>query len=152
MLPRGQYRLVPHASRLAPDPLRARTPSMPCASHRAPPAPRAALPCARVNESSFGQQQVDEHMLQPYVSSSYCKSRSGIAYVAMAIHLCCKYMFQMFQLFQTYVVSVLSICCICCSGYTHMLQVCFLNVLCLSECCMFLSVCCICCSGHTRML
>jgi hypothetical protein len=33
----------------------------------------------------------------------------------LAIHVCCKCMFQIFQL--------LSGCCICCSGYTHMLQV-----------------------------
>jgi hypothetical protein len=32
-----------------------------------------------------------------------------IAYVALAIHICCKCMFQMFQLFQTYIVSVLSV-------------------------------------------
>jgi hypothetical protein len=45
-----------------------------------------------------------------------------VAYVAVAIRVCCKFMFQMFYLIQTYVASVLSECCICCSGYTHMLQ------------------------------
>jgi hypothetical protein len=35
-------------------------------------------------------------------------SRSGLAYVAMAIHVYCKCMFQIFQLFRTYVASVLS--------------------------------------------
>jgi hypothetical protein len=52
-----------------------------------------------------------------YVSSGCCKSRSCVAYVAMAIHVCCKCMFQMLQLFQTYVPSVLSGYCICCSSY-----------------------------------
>jgi hypothetical protein len=53
----------------------------------------------------------------------------------MAIHICCKYMFQMFQLFQTYIVSVLFGCCICCNGYTRMLQVYVSNVLALSNVC-----------------
>jgi hypothetical protein len=47
-----------------------------------------------------------------------------VAYVAVAIHVCCKCMFQMFHIFQTYVASILSRCCICCSGYTHLLQTC----------------------------
>jgi hypothetical protein len=34
-----------------------------------------------------------------------------IAYVAMTIYTCCKYMFQVFQLFHTYVSNVLSRCC-----------------------------------------
>jgi hypothetical protein len=51
-------------------------------------------------------QQVDEHMLQQYVSwfqmcvayvlSGYCKSRSGVGDVAIAVHVYCKCMFQMF--------------------------------------------------------
>jgi hypothetical protein len=45
-----------------------------------------------------------------------------VAYVSVAIYVCCKCMFQMFQLFQTYVVSVLSRCCICCTDYTRILQ------------------------------
>jgi hypothetical protein len=45
-----------------------------------------------------------------------------VAYVAMAIHVCCKCMFHMFKLFQTYVASVLSRCCI------RMLQVFYLDV------------------------
>jgi hypothetical protein len=48
-----------------------------------------------------------------------------VAYVALDIHVCCKYMFQ---LFQTYVASVLSRCCICCTSYKRMLQVYVLNV------------------------
>jgi hypothetical protein len=88
-----------------------------------------------------------------YVLSGCCKSISGIAYVTMATHVCCKYMFQMFQLFQAYAANVSSGCCICCRGYTRMLQVCFPNVLAVSSrCYMFLSVYCICCSGYTRML
>ena len=35
-----------------------------------------------------------------------------VAYVAMAIHVCCKLLFRMFQLFQTHVARVLSGCCI----------------------------------------
>jgi hypothetical protein len=46
----------------------------------------------------------------------------NIAYVAMAIDVCCKCLFKIFHLLQTYVASVLSRCCICCSGYTHMLE------------------------------
>ena len=42
------------------------------------------------------------------------------AYVAMAIHVCCKRLFQMFYLFQMNVAHVLSGCCIC---FTLMLQV-----------------------------
>jgi hypothetical protein len=48
------------------------------------------------------------HTYVAYVSSGYYKNRFDVAYVAMAIHVCCKCMFQMFQLFQTYVASVLS--------------------------------------------
>jgi hypothetical protein len=68
------------------------------------------------------------------------KSRSAIAYVAMAIHICCKCRFQMFQLFQTYVASVLSGCCICCNDYTRMLQVYVSTVLNLCCKCFYLDV------------
>jgi hypothetical protein len=71
-----------------------------------------------------------------------------VVYVAMAIHVCCKCMFQMFQLFQTYVASVLSVhmdvvcdscgCCICCNGHTRILQVYVSNVS------VVLNVCCKC--------
>jgi hypothetical protein len=64
----------------------------------------------------------------------------------MAIHVCCKCMYQMFQLFQMYVASVSSGRCICCSCYTPMLEPCFPNVSTVS------SGCCICCSGYTRIL
>jgi hypothetical protein len=37
-----------------------------------------------------------------------------VAYVAMAIYIRCKPMFQVFQVFQTYVSSVLFGCCIIC--------------------------------------
>jgi hypothetical protein len=66
------------------------------------------------------------HVFQMYVAyvlSGCYKSRYGVAYVAMTIHICWKCMFQMFQLFQMYVASVLSGCCICCTGYIRMLQV-----------------------------
>jgi hypothetical protein len=56
------------------------------------------------------------------VSSRCCMFSSGCAYVAVAIHVRCKCIFQMFHMFHTYVASVLSGCCICYSGYTHMLQ------------------------------
>jgi hypothetical protein len=36
-----------------------------------------------------------------------------VAYVAIAIHVCCKRLFQMFQLFETDVARILSGCCIC---------------------------------------
>jgi hypothetical protein len=42
-----------------------------------------------------------------------------VVYVAMAIHVSCKCMFQTFYLFQMYVTDILSRCF---SGYTHMLQ------------------------------
>ena len=58
-----------------------------------------------------------------------------VAHVAMAIHVCCKCMFQMFHLFQTYVASVLSGCCICCSRYILMLQVYIFNVSPVSDVC-----------------
>jgi hypothetical protein len=38
-----------------------------------------------------------------------------VAYVAMAIYVCCECLFEMFHLFQTNVASVLSGYCICCS-------------------------------------
>jgi hypothetical protein len=39
------------------------------------------------------------HMDVVFVLSECYKSRSSVAYVAMAIHVCCKCMFVMFQLF-----------------------------------------------------
>jgi hypothetical protein len=93
-------------------------------------------------------------MYVAYVSFGCCKSRSGVAYVAMAIHVCCKCMFQMFQtyvlsvlsgycicckcmfqmfhLFQVYVTSVSSRCCIC---FRHMLQASIQNVSSVSDIC-----------------
>jgi hypothetical protein len=69
-------------------------------------APYAALPCARVNESLLGDNKQMStycnrmfhafHMYVAYVSFGCCKSRSGVAYVVMTIHVCCKYMFQIF--------------------------------------------------------
>jgi hypothetical protein len=95
-------------------------------------------------------------MYVAYISTGCCKSRFGvamtihiyckcmfqfrcfkrmlqvfyldIAYVALTIHVCCKYMFQMFQLFQTYVASVLSRYFIYCTDYTCMLLVYVSNV------------------------
>jgi hypothetical protein len=49
-----------------------------------------------------------------------------VAYVAMAIHVRCKCVFQMFQLFHLDVACFLSGCYICCSGYTCTLQVFYL--------------------------
>jgi hypothetical protein len=51
-----------------------------------------------------------------------------IVYVAMAIHVRCKCMFQTFYLFQMYVTGILSRCSIYFSGYTHMLQASMHNV------------------------
>jgi hypothetical protein len=45
-----------------------------------------------------------------------------VAYVVMDICVYCECMLQMFHLFHTLVASVLSGCCICCSCYIHMLQ------------------------------
>ena len=56
-----------------------------------------------------------------------------VAHVAMAIHVCCEYLFKMFHPFQTYVASVLFGCCICCNGYVAI--VCFLNVSSISDVC-----------------
>jgi hypothetical protein len=55
-----------------------------------------------------------------------------VAHVVIAIHVCCKRLFEMFHLFQTYVVSVLSVCCIC---STHMLQAYVPNVSSISDVC-----------------
>jgi hypothetical protein len=47
-------------------------------------------------------------------------------YVAMAIHVCCKRLFQIFHLFFRRMLQMcLFGCCIC---FTHMLQVFYLNV------------------------
>jgi hypothetical protein len=58
-----------------------------------------------------------------------------IAYVAVAIHVCCKFMFQMFHLFGTYVASVSSRYCIC---FRHILQASIPNVS------YVLDICCMC--------
>jgi hypothetical protein len=76
------------------------------------------------------------------VLSRCCKSRSGVAYVAIAINLRYKCMFQMF----TYVASVLSGYCICCSGYIHILQAYVPNVL------PILDMCCMCFTSMLHML
>jgi hypothetical protein len=94
-------------------------------------------------------------MYVAYVSSRCCKSRSGVAYVAMTIHVCYKCMFQMFPLFQIYVTSVLSRCCICCtaihvcckcifkcfSGFKRMLQVFYLDVAYIANVCYKCFIC-----------
>ena len=72
-------------------------------------------------------------MYVAYVLSGCCKNRSGIAYVAMAIDVCCKCMFQMFQPFQMYVAVVIHICCKCFICMLHMFHtyianMCYLNV------------------------
>jgi hypothetical protein len=103
-----------HALRLAP-------PFVPCTARRS----RLALRSPAARQLAFIGRQVDEHMLQPYmsyVSSGCCKSRSGVAYVAMA--------------------NVASVCFKCFSCFKHMLQV-FL-----SGCCIYVAmathVCCKC--------
>jgi hypothetical protein len=78
-------------------------------------------------------------------------AKAGVAYVAIAIHICCKCKFQMFQLFQTYVASVLfiwilhmlqwlsmyiaSLCSKCFAYLRPMLQVFHLDVACVSDIC-----------------
>jgi hypothetical protein len=78
-------------------------------------------------------------MFQMYVVSvpyGCCKKVDlNVAYVAMAIHVCCECLFKMFHQLQTYVASVLSKYYICCSGYTHMLQEYILNVSSVSDVC-----------------
>jgi hypothetical protein len=50
----------------------------------------------------------------------------NISYVAMAVYICCKRMFQMFYLFFKRILKVcLSVCCIC---FTNILQVFYLDV------------------------
>jgi hypothetical protein len=91
-------------------------------------------------------------MYVAYVSSRSCKSKSGVAYVTMAIHVCYKYMFQMFSCFK-HMLQVFYLDVACYGSYTYMLQVCFPNVSSvLSGCCMFSSGCCICYSSYTHML
>jgi hypothetical protein len=54
------------------------------------------------------------------------KVNRDVAYVAIAIHVCCKCLFQMFHLFFRHKLQVyLSGCCIC---FTHMLQVFHMDV------------------------
>jgi len=70
-----------------------------------------------------------------------------LTYVAMAIHVCCKCVFQMFQLFHldvAYVAVATHVCCksVCSKCFTcfrRMLQMFYLNVV-------------ICCRGYTHML
>ena len=62
----------------------------------------------------------------------------AVAHVTMAIHVCCKSLFEMFCLFKTYVASVISGCCIYVAmtmlqvhvsiGFRRMLQLFYLNV------------------------
>jgi hypothetical protein len=54
-------------------------------------------------------------MYVAYVSSIFCKSRSGVAYVAIATHMCCKCMFQLFQTYVAYVAVAIHVCCKCVS-------------------------------------
>jgi hypothetical protein len=75
--------------------------------------PCASRPCLR-QLASIERQRVDEHMLQPhvscvsdiyiaYVSSGCCKSRSDVAYVAMAIHVCCKCFISILHMLQWHI-------------------------------------------------
>jgi hypothetical protein len=91
--------------------------------------PRAPHSCFTPHQlASIGRRQIDEHMLQPYVS-----------YVSDVYCICFIWMFTKVDLvlhmlqwlytyvanvcFKTYVASVLFGYCTCCSGYTCMLQV-----------------------------
>ena len=76
-----------------------------------------------------------------------------VAYVAVAIHVCCKCVFQMFQLFHldvacfhldaAYVAEAIPVCCKCMFQMFHLFQTYIASVL---------SRCCIYCNGYTRML
>jgi hypothetical protein len=64
-----------------------------------------------------------------------------VAYLTVAIHIYCNYMFQMFHLFSMYVVSVLSGCYM-----LHIIHICWKRIFQLSH---LVSVCCSrCCSPH----
>jgi hypothetical protein len=92
-------------------------------------------------------------MYAAYVLSGCWKSRFGVAYIAMTIHVCCKCMFQMFWLFKrmlrvlylnvAYVALTIHICCKCMFQMFQLFQMYVASVL---------SGCCICCSAHTHML
>jgi hypothetical protein len=84
------------------------------------------------------------HMDVARVSSRCCKNRSGVVYIAIVIHLCCKCMFEIFQLFYMYVASILSGCCICFGDYTNMLQEYVLNVSSVSDIYCSKCLCCKC--------
>ena len=68
-------------------------------------------------------------MFQSYVASvsmDVAKVDREVSYVAMAVHVCCKRLFQMFHLFFKRMLQLcLSGCYIC---FTHMLQVFYLDV------------------------
>jgi hypothetical protein len=90
------------------------------------------------------------HMYVSYVLSGCFKSRSGIVYVAMTMHVCCKYMFQMFSCFKrmlqmfywdvAYVALAIHVCCKCMFQILRLFQTYIASVL---------SECCICCSAYT---
>ena len=92
-------------------------------------------------------------MLQVFYMN-VAKVHLDVVFVAMAIHVCCKCMFQIFHLFQTYVVNILSGYCICFSGYTHRFLTSIKSVSSIFRCMLqvFLCRCCKCCSCCTHML
>jgi hypothetical protein len=63
-------------------------------------------------------------MLQ-VLHTDVAKVDQDVAHVAIAIHVCCKRLFEMFHPFQTRVARVLSGCCIC---FTQILHAFVLNV------------------------
>jgi hypothetical protein len=96
-------------------------------------------------------------MFQTYIASvpyGWCKKVDlDVAYVAMAIHVCCKCLFKMFHLLQTYVASVLSECYICCSGYTYVAGLCSKCFICFRRMLQEVLSCCKCfMSKHRRSL
>jgi hypothetical protein len=96
----------------------------------APSVRQAAKRCcakARVASVCFNCFRCFRVMLQMF-RIDVAKVDRDVAYVAMAIHACCKRLFQIFHLpsaSQTYVTSILCGCCIC---STHMLLVFYLDV------------------------
>jgi hypothetical protein len=128
-----------------------------------PPMPQAVRTscCAppRLRQRTFigRQQQVNEHMLQPYVS---CIS-NALKCILHMFHLdaikvgLLLHMLQYLYTLQVYILNISAVsnvyckcssrCRICCSGYARTLQECFPNVSIVS------SGCCICCSGYTHV-
>jgi hypothetical protein len=143
--------------RLAPDSLCA---TRPCASRRTrlvprtPPVPRA--PRHPRQRAFIWRQQVDEHMLQPYVS--WVLDVCCICFIWMLqkyiwCYICCNDYTRMLQVYVSNVSAVSNVCCKCFIWMLHMLQWLYTYVASVfPNVSAVLSGHCICCSGYTCML